>query len=194
MELDIDTLKIIEKTINFGYFFTNLHLSDSIIDFFENKIDWRDEFFYMQFTFNDNGIKNLDKIKNIINWKFLCYHQYKIFTEPIIDKFHNYLDWSQLQYWVTLSESTIKKYSNHVDWEQIPTLRQKLTLQFVDDHHDKINWSNYLNNSYLYEMGVDISLETLEKYKKFIDWDKIKIGQLHPQIRGYFKDQLKLKI
>lgn len=135
----------------------------------------RDSFrFWDSISYNEDLSEEfLYEFKDIfdkISWERICEEQQM--SEEFILKMMNETNYISLIHIfannrLSLSEKFIRKYAkdDYNYWDEIST-NCRMSDDFIDKNKNKINWEFLMDNS-------NITMKTLIRFKKYIDWDYI---------------------
>lgn len=74
-------------------------------------------------------------------------------TEAFIEKYSEYLNWTEVSWYQNLSEDFIEKNIDKISFINI-SARQKLSVEFIRKHKDKLDWHNISNSQVLSEDAI----------------------------------------
>lgn len=109
-----------------------------------------------------NITENLNQLSKSEFYSFMVEHRRNfIWTEEIIDKYQDKIDWNQLTY----------KYSNNILW----------TTSLLEKYKNSINWETLSEDSYFYKnsifqkTGIEnlYTAENLVKFAEYWNWKEI---------------------
>ena len=102
------------------------------------------------------------------DWSLVSVYMIR-YSENLIRKFQDKVDWSEISRYQTLSEPFIREFQDRVDWNQISRY-QKLSEAFIHRYRYKVNWnriSEYqvLSEPFILKHGSMVNWEIILRYQ-----------------------------
>ena len=159
-------------------------LPESFIREYEDYVDW-----LAVFKYQNVSVDFAREFKDRANWVTISYPASpNHLNEQFVDKYKDFLYWTQICDCVELSEQFMREHERYLDWNRV-SVQQKMSEQFIEDYKNKLDWGGmaswYRRNK---------TVEWIDRWKDYLNWHVLTIDyHWNMETLKKFRDRINFK-